>query len=383
MNSVPSSPPPVAERNLYIDALRGWSIFGVVCIHFAGSFVTSDSFAWSPSFLLGLVLNQGFIFAVPLFVFLSGLLAASSRREVPLAEYYRGRFRRIVIPYLFASLAAFFLLNHYLAWIDLHYAGRRAVWLLERLLLKGVEPTFYFIPMILQLYLLQPLLKALPRWLNRIIPALTVDRAALGLLAGFFALHFTIGVLCNRNVLDYYVWGRPNGFFWAFYFFAGLHFESVRRLVTPRVARTGRALALLAAGLAMAWNFSLIFDTSLVGASFERNRLDYAYVRPEMLIYDCAVVAVLAAGLLLGSTARRSVVTYVGRFTLEIYLWHIIVLYYGAWRYAGATAACRDLPELIVVIAVSATLFIAVAADGWTRFKDFVRHHRLRVVRVD
>lgn len=383
MNSVLSSPSPAAERNLYIDALRGWSIFGVVCIHFAGSFVTSDRFAWSPSFLLGLGLNQGFIFAVPLFVFLSGLLAASSRREIPLAEYYRGRFRRIVVPYLVASLAAFFLLNHYLAWLDLHYAGRRAVWLLERLLFKGVEPTFYFIPMILQLYLLQPLLKSLPRWLNGLVPALTMDRVVLGLLALFFALHVTLGVLCNRNLLDYYVWGRPNGLFWAFYFFAGLHFETIRRLVTPRVARVGRALALLAAALAMAWNFSMIFDPSIVGANFERNRLDYAYVRPEMLIYDCGMVAVLAAGLLLGSTARRSIATYLGRYTLEIYLWHIMVLYYGAWRYAGAITACRELPELIVVIAVAATLFIAVAADGWTRLKDFVRHHRLRLVRVD
>ncbi|MBI2513683.1 MAG: acyltransferase [Opitutae bacterium] len=382
MNAVPSSPTPATERNLYIDALRGWSIFGVVCIHFAGSFVTSDSFAWSPSFLLGLALNQGFIFAVPLFVFLSGLLASSSRREVSLADYYRGRFRRIVVPYLVASLAAFFLLNHYLAWLDLHYAGRRAVWLLERLLLKGVEPTFYFIPMILQLYLLQPLFKALPRWLNRLSPALTTDRAALGLMAFFLALHVTLGVLCNRNVLDYYVWGRPNGLFWAFYFFAGLHFESVRHAVTPRLARAGRAIALLAAGLAVVWNFSMIFDIDVVGGSFERNRLDYAYVRPEMLIYDLAVVAILATGLLLGSTARRGLATYVGRFTLEIYLWHIIVLYYGAWRYAGAIASCRELPELIVVLAASATLLIAFAADGWYRLKDFVRHHRLRLVRV-
>lgn len=383
MNPVPSSPPSAAERNLYIDALRGWSIFGVVCIHFAGSFVTSDSFAWSPSFFLGLALNQGFIFAVPLFVFLSGLLAGAGRREVSLAEYYRGRFRRIVIPYLVASLAAFFLLNHYLAWLDLRFAGQRVVWLLERLLLKGVEPTFYFIPMILQLYLLQPVLKALPRWLNRLVPALTVERAAVVLAVLFLALHVSLGVLCNRNTLDYYVWGRPNGLFWAFFFFAGLHFDSLRKSITPQAARVARAVALLAAGLAMVWNFNLIFDVSAVGASFERNRLDYAYVRPEMLIYDLAMVAFLASGLLLGSTARRSLATYVGRFTLEIYLWHIIVLYFGAWRYAGATAACRELPELIVLIAVTATLLIAVAADGWHRLKDFIRHHRIRVVRID
>ena len=76
--SSPAPTTPAAGRNAYIDTLRGWSIFGVVCIHFAGSFVTKDSFAWSPSFYVGLVLNQVFIFAVPLFVFLSGLLAGAS-----------------------------------------------------------------------------------------------------------------------------------------------------------------------------------------------------------------------------------------------------------------------------------------------------------------
>jgi surface polysaccharide O-acyltransferase-like enzyme len=80
---------PAAGRNAYIDTLRGGSILGVVCIHFAGSFVTTDIFAWSPSFYLGLFLNQIFIFAVPLFIFLSGLLAGSSTKKQPLSDYYR------------------------------------------------------------------------------------------------------------------------------------------------------------------------------------------------------------------------------------------------------------------------------------------------------
>lgn len=202
--------PTSAARNAYIDTLRGWSIFGVVCVHFAGSFVTTDVFAWSPSFHLGLNLNQFFGFAVPLFVFLSGLLAGSSTKVVTLGEYYWSRFWRVGFPYLIASLASFFLLNHYVEWQALPSLGARFTWLASRLFLYGVEPTLYFIPLILQLYVLQPALKALPGWLHRLVPGLTVARAVVGLTGLLLAAHVIIGIKCNRGTLDYYTWGRPN-----------------------------------------------------------------------------------------------------------------------------------------------------------------------------
>lgn len=371
-----------AGRNSYIDTLRGWSIFGVVCVHFAGSFVTTDTFAWSPSFYTGLTLNQVFSFAVPMFVFLSGLLAGSSRAQASLADYYRGRFWRIAFPYLVASFAAFFLLNHHAEWLGLPDYRARFLWLFQRICLYGVEPTLYFIPLILQLYLLQPALKALPRWLNRVVPALSVERLALGLTGLLLIVHVTIGVQCNRGTWDYYVWARPNAFFWMFYFFAGLHYRSLISLITPRVLRMGGGLALLVAAGAMVWNGLHLLDRAVVGASFQLNRLDYAYVRPEMMIYDLAAVFGLAAGVALGWAPRSTVVTYLGRYTLEIYLWHIMVLYCGAWRYAEALASCRQIPELIVVICAATCLLIAGSFDGLSRLLAFIRHHRVVLVKT-
>ncbi len=362
-----SPPPNPPARNAYIDTLRGWSIVGVVGVHFAGSFVTTDIHAWSPSFFLGLTLNQLFGFAVPLFVFLSGLLAGSSRKAVSLGEYYRGRFWRIAVPYLLASVASFFLLNHYAAWSQLPDAAARFRWLWQRGLFYGVEPTLYFIPLILQLYLLQPALKALPDWLHRALPTLAPARAATGLTVLLLALHLTLGLLCNHGTLDYYVWGRPNVFFWMFYFFAGLHFRSLTSGLAPATVRTAGWIAGAVAVAAMAWNFSRLVDPAVVGLSFERNRLDFAYARPEMLAYDLALVGLLAAGLLRGWNPRPSPACYLGRFTLEIYLWHILVLYYGAWRYADAVDSCRRLPELIVIICVVTAVLIALAADGLQR----------------
>ena len=371
-----------AVRNAYIDTLRGWSIFGVVCVHFAGSFVTTDGFAWSSSFHLGLALNQVFSVAVPMFVFLSGLLAGSSRSQVSLADYYRGRFWRIAFPYLIASFAAFFLLNHHAEWLGLPDYRSRYAWLLQRLCLYGIEPTLYFIPLILQLYILQPALKALPHWLNRLIPILRVEHVALGLTGLLLAVHLTIGVLCNRGALDYYSWGRPNVLFWVFYFFTGLHFRSLTSLISARTVKAACGIALLAAAGAMAWNGVHLMDRAAMGAHFEFNRLDFAYVRPEMMIYDLSIVVGLSAGVTLGWSPRATVLSYLGRYTLEIYLWHILVLYFGAWRYAEALASCREMPELIVIICATTCLVLAWVTDGLSRMLAFVQSHRLVLLKI-
>lgn len=382
MSNIASTSAPAA-RNAYIDTLRGVSIAGVVCVHFAGSFVTTDIHAWSPSFHLGLALNQLFGFAVPMFVFLSGLLAGFSKSTGSLADYYRGRFWRIAFPYLIASVPSFFLLNHYAEWSQLPNIAARLSWLAEHLLYKGVEPTLYFIPLILQLYLLQPALKALPRWINRAVPAVSPSAAA-GLVALLLlALHVTLGLLCDRSRLNYYVWGRPSVFFWAFYFFAGLHFRDLAGLVPRRGLQALGAAAFLAAAGAMAWNAWHLLDRSAMGDHFQFNRLDFAYVRPEMMLYDLGVVLALGLGVSLGWSARESLLSYLGRFTLEIYLWHILVLYFGAWRYPEVLASCRSVPELIVAICAGAAIGIALLTHAWQRARAFWATHRIALVKTN
>lgn len=371
-----------AGRNAYIDTLRGWSIFGVVCVHFAGSFVTTDIHAWSPSFYLGLALNQGFSFAVPLFVFLSGLLAGLSKKSDSLNDYYRSRFWRIGFPYLLASLASFIFLNHYAAWQAIPGLGAKFTWLWQHLLFYGVEPTLYFIPLILQLYLFQPVLKKLPHWLHRTVPALSPEHSVLLLATLLLSLHVTLGILCNRGTLNYYTWARPNGLFWAIYFFAGLHFHTLAGFCSRRALAVTGMIALSVAVVAMLWNAVHLINPRLMGAHFEFNRLDFAYARPELLVFDLAMIVTLATGIALGWSPRAGVFAYLGRFTLEIYLWHILVLYYGAWRFAEVLDSCRRQPELIIIICLGTAVAIAVANDLWQRLRGFARNHRLSVIKL-
>ena len=133
----------------------------------------------------------------------------------------------------------------------------------------------------------------------------------------------------------------------------------------------------------MAWNAQHLLDPEKMGAHFEFNRLDFAYVRPEMMLYDLAMVLGLSVGLSLGWNPRAGLAAYLGRFTLEIYLWHILVLYFGAWRYADALASCRDVPELIVIICAGAAFAIALATDAWSRLRHYWTGHRIVIVAAE
>jgi len=369
-------------RNAYIDYLRGWSIFGVVCVHFAGSFVNATN-AWSGSFYLGLTLNQIFSFAVPLFVFLSGYLAGISSKNPTLWTYYRSRFNRIFVPYFIASVAAFFLLNHWSTWLELPDAHTKLTWLSWKLFYYGVEPTLYFIPLIILMYVLQPLLKALPQWLHRLLPTFSVEHWVITLTSSLLILHVVLGINCFNGSLNYYDWGRPNPLFWMVYFFAGLHFRSLTSFISQRGYLSIALVSLIVAVGAMLWNGLQLTNPSIVGEHFEHNNLDYAYVRPVILIFDLAMTICLSTGIVLGWKFQAGKISFLGRYTLEIYLWHIIILYYGAWKYAETLAACRQIPELILIICAGTCFLIAGLYEWIPRAIRSLRQYRVSVTRVD
>ncbi len=377
--------PAAKARSAYIDTLRGVAIFGVACIHFGGSFVNVDH-AWSPSFYLGLGFGQIFNFAVPLFIFLSGVLAGSSSRDAgSLWDYYRSRLTRIGLPYLAASLVSFFVLNHYPEWQALSTFGEKTAWLAWKLSYYGVVPTLYFIPLILQLYLLQPALKALPRWTQAIArkvvgPAFTEGHGALLWAATFLGLHLVLGVLCYRGTLSYYTWCRPCSLFWMVYFFTGLHFKGLSAFLTRRRWQILAGAALVAAAGAMFMDFSYLLDRTAVGAHFEFNNTDFAYSRPPLLLYDLAVVAACSVGIALGWNWRPNLAAFLGPYTLDIYLWHILLLYEGAWRHAEVLEACRQMPEVILMISASACLLLAGAKHLYVATVARVRQYRLVLI---
>ena len=352
-------------RDSYLDVIRGLAILGVVSVHFGGSFASPDN-AWSSSFHLGLFLNQAFSFAVPLFVFISGLLAGTGKVAASVSDllgYYRRRFTRIVLPYLGASAAAFYLLGHVAEWQAQPDLFARLLWLAGRLAYSGIEPTFYFIPMIVALYLVQPVLRAMPRQIGSKL-GMNEMRASMPLCGLFLGLHLALAWLCYRNILNYYVWGRPCPLFWLFYFFSGLHFSRILPSISHRSLQRITIIAVSVALGTLAWDIVFLYDTSLVGEHFEHSGVDYAYVRPALVVFNLAVCIAIAAGLRLGWGWKSQILQLFGRRSLEIYLWHILVLYEIAWRPPGVLQWCRELPEMILFLVLASSGLIVAVWEG-------------------
>ncbi|CAH1904837.1 Surface polysaccharide O-acyltransferase, integral membrane enzyme [Candidatus Nitrotoga sp. HW29] len=358
------------QRNHFLDTLKGFAILGVVCVHFGGSFATSAN-AWTPSFYTGLALNQFFHFAVPLFIFISGLLASPyrSHRQIGFGRYYLERILVIGWPYLIASVAAFFLLGVGHELTALPTDAERARWLLSRLLYYGVHPTFYFIPMILLLYFLKPFLSWLAPALHRQVvrrwnSAISLRTVMLAILATLLAAHVILGFLGYRGVLDFYTWCRPNPLFWAVYFYFGLVFPEIAEVISPERIKGWLSLGIILIVVGYFLDWKALTDISVVGPNFEHSKVNYAYARPEILVLNLVIILVVAGLLVKETNKYNAILSFLGKHSLQIYLWHILVLYFLAWRYESVLNTVKSAPELIVGFAFFTSIMIAAASTA-------------------
>src|SRR6185312_911490 len=119
------------------------------------------------------------------------------------------------------------------------------------------------------------------------------------------------------------------------------HFKALSSFFTRRRLLILGGLGLVVAVGALISDGRYLTDRAAVGANFELNNMDYAYARPQLLIYDLMITGVLSIGIALGWTWRPSAVSFLGQYSLEIYLWHILLLYEGAWRHFETLESCR------------------------------------------
>jgi len=152
--SAAAVPATSAQRDPAWEALRGLTILIVVYGHavIAGfPFAFADEGRWN--FQYSLIIRQWQVFAVPMFLFISGYLVGHTRFDVPGAyrQFLNRRMLRILLPYTVWSLV---FITLYL------YADNRltpADYAL-RLLIGGGDGPYYFIVVLAQLYLLTPIL---------------------------------------------------------------------------------------------------------------------------------------------------------------------------------------------------------------------------------
>lgn len=133
------------NRLTSIDTLKGIAIMGVIIIHTCYFLMLQDNNTFDIIALS--VINNIFRFAIPVFLFTSGLLLKPFIWDRGSIIYFYGsKIIRIAIPYIIITT---------ILW-KVRYSGDIT---LPKLLLSGEAAIpFYFIPVLFQLYLLYPLL---------------------------------------------------------------------------------------------------------------------------------------------------------------------------------------------------------------------------------
>lgn len=316
----PSSGPPRREHVAEIDLLRAISALAVVLIHVTAIPLSMADPASRSMAFYGFW-NQWSRFSIPAFVFISGLVLAHvyGNRPVDLRRFYGARIRSIVVPYLAWSLFYWGLrqvLSRNLSPAGL--ATALAAWPRE-VALGTAMYHLYFLLLILQFYLLYPLLAR----------TLTPVRIRWALAA---ALALQLGI----HIRSYYVlrppaspalaalWPWQDRLFpaWIFFFvlgmYAGMNLDRFRQQVRRWLPALGAVTALLLAF--MVWEF--LAKVRIPGFSVAAAATS---LRPSGFLYS-----VLATALIFGLAGRWPVLVgwtgLLSRHSYGIYLAHPLFL---------------------------------------------------------
>ena len=142
-----------------LDFARVLSMLAVIVIHVTAPYMGWNSDVTVCGMNLAFILNQACRFSVPLFILLSGTALGLKDGTVSAVPFWKKRFAKVGIPYvvwfiLYELNNHDFRLSAYLEDISAAPAAH-----LRRFLLGQAAPHLYFISILLQLYLLYPLIE--------------------------------------------------------------------------------------------------------------------------------------------------------------------------------------------------------------------------------
>ena len=137
----------------YIDLLRCLAMYMVITLHCVTGYVGSESIFATRTWWLCSVINGIGRMGVPIFFMISGLLAISDSRTLDIKNFYKKRFLKILIPFIFWDVVYFLLTC--LA----NDTAPTLIMFLRELLRQGSKYHLWYVYQILALYLLAPFIK--------------------------------------------------------------------------------------------------------------------------------------------------------------------------------------------------------------------------------
>jgi surface polysaccharide O-acyltransferase-like enzyme len=295
----------------WLDTLRALAILGVIIIHISSPLVNMTYGRNMPYWWIGNVVDSAVRFAVPLFLMLSG--ATLLGKEYKLGEFYKRRFTRVLIPFLFWILVYWIY-----RWMVLlpkqqpHEFHAILQWGVNLFLKEGVSKHFWYVYMILFIYLFVPFLGKGLRKLT--MPAIS------NLLLVWVVIVFA----CKSLPLNMYSWsGEYGGKLLGYFLQSGylvLGYYLIRLPVYPTRIRYSAA-AIFTVSILVSAVCTYFFSRSI-------HKLDlsmYGYLSINTIIQSMAIFMWMKGSNIRNEHFNRFFAT-VSNYSYGIYLVHILVI---------------------------------------------------------
>ena len=295
----------------WLDTLRALAMFGVIMIHVSSPLVHMTYGRNMPYWWIGNVMDSAVRFAVPLFLMLSG--ATLLTKEYKPGEFYKRRFSRVLVPFLFWIVVywvyRWFVLLPKVQPHEMHAVLR---WAANLFLKEGVSKHFWYIYMILFIYLFVPFLgKAL-------------HRLSMPAVSSILLLWVVLTFLCKGMPLNLYDWsGQYASKLLGYVLHSGylvLGYYLVKLPVYPAKIRIGAALVFVST-VAISAVCTYFFSQSA-------HKLDlsmYGYLSVNTIIQSVALFMWVKDSGIGNRSASRFVET-ASNYSYGIYLAHILVI---------------------------------------------------------